>query len=72
MVEATGIKYDKSWFVQSREGNIKDEYFFEKKLGSGGYGAVYLAKNKTTGKCSSIVDTPKSLETKDPSVCELH
>jgi len=23
--------------------------FFEKKLGSGGYGAVYLAKNKTTG-----------------------
>ena len=51
MVETTNkIKYDKSWFVQSREGNIKDEYFFEKKLGSGGYGADYLAKNKTTGK----------------------
>ena len=49
MVESTGIKHDKSWFVQSREGNIKDEYYFEKKLGSGGYGAVYLAKNKTTG-----------------------
>ena len=49
MVEAN-IKHDKSWFVQSREGNIKDEYFFEKKLGSGGYGAVYLAKNKTTGR----------------------
>jgi len=43
------MKFDKSWFVQSRQGNIKDEYFFEKKLGSGGYGAVYLAKNKTTG-----------------------
>ena len=50
MVEATGFKHDKSWFVQSRTGNIKDEYFFEKKLGSGGYGAVYLAKNKQTGR----------------------
>jgi len=40
---------DKAWFIQSRVGNIKDHYFFEKKLGSGGYGAVYLAKNKTSG-----------------------
>ena len=54
MVESTGIKYDKSWFTLSRQGNIKDEYFFEKKLGSGGYGAVYLAKNKTTGKHHSL------------------
>jgi serine/threonine protein kinase len=44
------IKMDKAWFIQSRQGNIKDCYFFEKKLGSGGYGAVYLAKNKLTGK----------------------
>ena len=50
MVEASGIRHDKSWFVNARTGNIKDEYFFEKKLGSGGYGAVYLAKNKQTGK----------------------
>lgn len=42
-------KFDKTWFIQSRIGNIKDEYFFEKKLGSGGYGAVYLARNKQTG-----------------------
>ena len=40
---------DRSWFIQSRRGNIKDVYFFEKKLGSGGYGAVYLAMNKQTG-----------------------
>ena len=53
MVEGK-MKFDKSWFVQSRQGNIKDEYFFEKKLGSGGYGAVYLAKNKTTGKCCVV------------------
>jgi hypothetical protein len=43
------LKMDKAWFIQSRVGNIKDFYFFEKKLGSGGYGAVYLAKNKTSG-----------------------
>ena len=30
--------------------NIKEDYFFDKKIGTGGYGSVYLAKNKTTGK----------------------
>lgn len=43
------MKMDKAWFIQSRKGNIKDHYYFEKKLGSGGYGAVYLAKHKLTG-----------------------
>jgi len=47
--EVKDLKLDKTWFIQSREGNIKEQYFFEKKLGSGGYGAVYLAKNKQTG-----------------------
>ena len=37
-------------FVESIDGNIKEKYFFEKKLGSGGYGAVYLAKNKVSGR----------------------
>ena len=40
----------RSIFIESLVGNIKEKYFFEKKLGSGGYGAVYLAKNKTTGE----------------------
>ena len=40
----------RSIFIESLVGNIKEKYFFEKKLGSGGYGAVYLAKNKKTGK----------------------
>ena len=48
--EANIMPLDRSWFIQSRRGNIKDQYFFEKKLGSGGYGAVYLALNKQTGK----------------------
>ena len=39
----------RSIFIESLVGNIKEKYFFEKKLGSGGYGAVYLAKNKKTG-----------------------
>ena len=43
------IKMDKAWFIQSHTGNIKECYYFEKKLGAGGYGAVYLAKNKLTG-----------------------
>ena len=42
----------RSIFIESLVGNIKEKYFFEKKLGSGGYGAVYLAKNKTTGRFS--------------------
>jgi hypothetical protein len=44
---ATIVK--KQWFIGSKRGNIKEEYLFEKKLGSGGYGAVYLAKCKKTG-----------------------
>jgi len=40
----------RSMFIESLQGNIKEKYFFEKKLGSGGYGAVYLAKNKVSGK----------------------
>jgi len=45
----TPLKMERAWFIQSRVGNIKEHYFFEKKLGSGGYGAVYLAKNKLSG-----------------------
>ena len=50
------------WFIDSIQGNIKDEYYFEKKLGSGGYGAVYLAKNKRSGKLFKVLLTlPLSL-----------
>jgi len=44
------ITIERQWFIDSRQGNIKDDYYFEKKLGSGGYGAVYLAKHKKTGR----------------------
>lgn len=50
MVEKkVSIQIERKWFIDSKQGNIKDDYYFEKKLGSGGYGAVYLAKNKKTG-----------------------
>jgi hypothetical protein len=47
------ISIEREWFIDSKQGNIKYEYYFEKKLGSGGYGAVYLAKHKKTGKLIS-------------------
>jgi len=31
-------------------GNIKDIYHFEERLGSGGFGVVYLATHRKTGK----------------------
>ena len=46
----------RSIFIESLVGNIKEKYFFEKKLGSGGYGAVYLAKNKKTGMSRYLDD----------------
>ena len=48
--KAGAIQIERAWFIDSKQGNIKDDYYFEKKLGSGGYGAVYLAKSKKGGK----------------------
>ena len=53
-METTKAKVTKTWFIDSKKGNIKNEYFFEKKLGTGGYGAVYLAKNKKTGNYVAV------------------
>lgn len=55
MDKKLNIQIERQWFIDSRQGNIKDEYYFEKKLGSGGYGAVYLAKHKKTGNKSLIL-----------------
>lgn len=33
----------KQWFIDSHQGNIKDAYHFVERLGSGGFGVVYLA-----------------------------
>jgi hypothetical protein len=52
MDKKVSIQIERQWFIDSKQGNIKDDYYFEKKLGSGGYGAVYLAKHKKTGRFS--------------------
>lgn len=49
------IQIERQWFIDSKQGNIKDDYYFEKKLGSGGYGAVYLAKHKKTGRLQILL-----------------
>jgi serine/threonine protein kinase len=38
------------WFIDSREGNIKEQYHFIEKLASGGFGIVYLAEHRKSGK----------------------
>ena len=40
----------KQWFIDSHVGNIKDVYHFEERVGSGGFGVVYLATHKKSGK----------------------
>ena len=42
------IKIDKKMFVGAKIGNIKDHYFFDKNIGSGAFGVVYLARNRET------------------------
>lgn len=44
----------KQWFIDARVGNIKDVYHFEERLGSGGFGVVYLAIHKTTGSSLEV------------------
>lgn len=39
-----------SWFIDSNNRNIKDEYHFIEKIASGGFGVVYLAENRKTSK----------------------
>ena len=35
-------------FVGAKIGNIKDHYFFDRNIGSGAFGVVYLARNRET------------------------
>ncbi len=36
------------WFIDSHNGNIKEQYHFIEKIASGGFGVVYLAEHRKT------------------------
>ncbi|CDW81524.1 protein kinase domain containing protein [Stylonychia lemnae] len=38
----------KQWFIDSHQGNIKEQYHFVERLGAGGFGVVYLAQDRKT------------------------
>lgn len=52
--QGTQFLVEKRWFIDSKQGNIKQSYKFVKKLGRGGYGTVYMAENKETGEKVAI------------------
>ena len=44
------MRLSKQWFIDSHMGNIKDVYHFVERLGSGGFGVVYLAEHRKSSK----------------------
>ena len=48
-------------FLQAKIGNIKEEYDFERKLGQGGFGVVFKAKNWLTKKNVAIKAIKKNV-----------
>ncbi len=49
------LKIKKSCFVSSsKTKNIKEDYEYIRELGSGGYGVVFLARNKITSNIALI------------------
>jgi serine/threonine protein kinase len=56
MVEQSKLVLSKQWFIDSHQGNIKDVYHFVERLGSGGFGVVYLAEHRVTSKNNKVDD----------------
>ena len=52
----------KQWFIDSHQGNIKDVYHFKERLGSGGFGVVYLAEDRKTSKSATHLCIEQSSE----------
>tara|TARA_B110000503_G_C6942475_1_gene327536 strand:- start:412 stop:711 length:300 start_codon:yes stop_codon:yes gene_type:complete len=47
-------------FIGAKIGNIKDHYHFDKNIGSGAFGVVYLARNRETFQQVAIKAIEKS------------
>ena len=43
------------WFIDSHNGNIKEQYHFIEKIASGGFGVVYLAEHRKTSIFYSLL-----------------
>lgn len=47
-------EFKKNFFVQSKTNPIVEDYIFDKKIGEGSFGSVYLAKNKRSNNKVAI------------------
>ena len=57
MMEKRALKIKKELFVSSsKTKSIKDDYEYVRELGSGGYGVVFLAQHRVTGKTLTTQD----------------
>jgi len=54
-MDSSKLVLSKQWFIDSHQGNIKDVYHFVERLGSGGFGVVYLAEDRKTSKSRSFM-----------------
>lgn len=52
--DASEMKDEEGLFKESHKGKIKDKYHFSEKLASGGFGIVYKAEDRKTGKKFAI------------------
>jgi serine/threonine protein kinase len=48
VIKGMEFKLSKQWFIDSHQGNIKESYHFVERLGTGGFGVVYLAEDRKT------------------------
>ena len=55
-METEKIHFSKQWFIDSKKGNIKDHYHFVERLGAGGFGVVYLAEERKSGKSKILIN----------------
>ena len=53
-MKTQAFKIDKKMFLTLKNGNIKDQYLFQKRIGEGAFGVVYQATSRFTGQKVAI------------------
>jgi calcium-dependent protein kinase len=54
------VNINKQIFIDSLRESVEEHYIFDKKLGDGSYGTVFLARDRTTQALRAIKKMPKS------------